>query len=375
MVRCIHSVIFFIFFVSFYALSCAAEDSDKEAYHQCGHYGFLCLGCGKLNFEAIKRISMETKLEKKFICSDGLVCDEEKTEYCSPVVKISSRNCSKSAKIIRRKARSQRKNQSVGNDTDEQIWKITTMQTTLENDENSFDQHDTTESSVGEKWKRQMPITCTMYGFYPGKIAQQISACFHNLINHFIDNINSSRFFFCDLKENGKSFKLRHMQCGQNRYFDSNFKDCILNGTTRNTRKDVKTSVDKADESKIIDLPNSSFNCTDRIPGKYSDPHSCHIYHICLTKNIYAPFERLTVECPKHTAFDPHSKACTKRANKACETPGISCSQQIRLREIRSCKHYFLCFGNQIVNFKCPNGFEFDDNFEICMPEHFVECN
>lgn len=106
------------------------------------------------------------------------------------------------------------------------------------------------------------------------------------------------------------------MQCGKHRVFDSNFKACVLKGSTRNIRKDDSTY-----EQSISEPPeNSSFKCAKKKPGKYPDERDCHIYHLCLQSDRFSPFEHLVVECPHSSAYDHHKKRCSKIANKKiCE--------------------------------------------------------
>lgn len=158
------------------------------------------------------------------------------------------------------------------------------------------------------------------------------------------------------------------MRCGPNRYYEANFKACILKGTTRSIRNDERN------QPTIIDpAEHSHFNCTGKTPGKYPDETDCHIYHLCLRSDLYAPFDHLTVECPHSTAYDSHMKSCTKKAWKLCEKR-INCEEPMRFRETRSCDRYFLCYRNQVVKILCPEGFQFNENSEFCEPKNLVKC-
>lgn len=154
------------------------------------------------------------------------------------------------------------------------------------------------------------------------------------------------------------------MRCGPERIFEANFKSCILKGTTRSRREEKPTIVNSSD---------SNFNCTNKKPGKYQDDQDCHIYHLCLRPELYAPFEHLTVECPHSTAFDPVKKSCSKKTKKLCNAK-INCLEPIRFRETRSCDHYFFCYRNEVVKILCPPEFQFDEKLAQCRPKKFVKC-
>lgn len=164
------------------------------------------------------------------------------------------------------------------------------------------------------------------------------------------------------------------MLCGQNRLFEPNFKACVLKGSTRNIRRDKKR-----EESKIINsAENSNFSCDKKKPGKYPDEVDCHIYHICLPKKLYEPFEHLTVECPHSTAFNPLKKKCSKKYLKVQRKESelnVYCDQEIRFREVKSCDKYFLCYQDQIIEFLCPPGFKFDGSLQFCEAERYVKCD
>lgn len=147
------------------------------------------------------------------------------------------------------------------------------------------------------------------------------------------------------------------MRCGPHRTFDGNYKACVLIGSTRSIRNEDKPTIVYREEF-------SPFNCTNKKPGKYPDVTDCHLYHLCLEPRLYEPFNHLTVECPHSTAYDAKKKKCSKKAEKFRHQnlqTNISCTQPIRFREIRSCKNYFLCFLDQVVQFSCGPGFLFSE--------------
>lgn len=159
------------------------------------------------------------------------------------------------------------------------------------------------------------------------------------------------------------------MRCGPNRIFESSFKACVLNGTTRSMKRE-----NESEAPRIIDTkPPANFNCTKKKPGKYADNSNCHVYHICLKPKLYAPFEHLLVECPRSTAYDASKKKCSKRALSRCETK-LFCEPETRFRETKTCNRYFLCYRNQMIQFSCPKGFQFDENLQLCKRARLVKC-
>lgn len=160
------------------------------------------------------------------------------------------------------------------------------------------------------------------------------------------------------------------MRCGPKRFFDGQFKACVLQGSTRATRRD-KSAAPKASESA-----GDSFNCTGKKLGKYPDDEDCHFYHLCLPPEDFEP-SHLSVECPHSTAFDPCKKKCSRKVKLLCgkEEPAINYEQQIRFRETRSCDRYFLYLADQMTEFMCQVGYKFDENLQFCQPERFVSCD
>lgn len=188
---------------------------------------------------------------------------------------------------------------------------------------------------------------------------------------NFPDNNNDSLFYFCDVSDsgNGNGFTSRHMRCGAQRVFNARYRACILKGSTRNVRNRPAKFTNSQKHSK--------FSCKRKNPGKHRDETDCRIYHLCLRPNFYSPFNHLVVECPPSTAFDEHKKKCTKEATKLCgkkTSSNFYCEQEIRFRETKSCRKFFLCFQDKIFEFSCSPGFNFDENLQSCRPKQFVTC-
>lgn len=199
----------------------------------------------------------------------------------------------------------------------------------------------------------------------------------------FIDNEDKSLFYYCDLKNDGVGFILRHMKCGKNRIFDTIRRECTLIGSTRNIRDESQESRVKEEEKVVLSIresTNSSYNnCSQKVPGKYADPSNCHNYILCLSPDIYYPFEEITVQCPKRTAYDPPSRSCTKLALSRCFVKrktktrnAINCRDSMRFSELKSTDSYYLCYNDQVLKMDCPIAYAFNDQNLRCVPEKWL---
>lgn len=183
---------------------------------------------------------------------------------------------------------------------------------------------------------------------------------------------------------------MKHMICNKGRIFDPIHRYCIIPGTTRNIRNENEEEFEEDEDFQsqhtLLDAEENSkphgFNCSNREPGKYADPKNCHQYHMCLSPEKYYPYQKLTVQCPKRTAFDPNSKSCTKAAISRCysnslskPTSAINCKSEMRFRERRSCDHYYICYRDQVLKVICPNEFKYNNECGRCMPAHFFKCD
>lgn len=198
-----------------------------------------------------------------------------------------------------------------------------------------------------------------------------------------LDTSNKELFYYCDIPNNAKGFILRHMQCNKGRIFDPFHRECVLPGTTRNIRDDELAEEEQKDHT-LVDVEESTnhhgFNCSKKEPGKYPDSKNCHLYHLCLPVDLYAPFEKLTVQCPKRTAYDPTSKSCTKAAISRCyknkkTTSNIDCKSEMRFRERRNCDQYYICYKDQVLKIDCPAYSQYNSKYARCMPAHLFECD
>lgn len=157
------------------------EESDKK-FVQCGLYGFRCLDNKRAEFcdEKYQNIECSPKPPRIFECADGLVCDEEKTEFCSPA-KNSYLNCTtKNSRRNNRKRNANHKSRDVVfGDIMESVHSST-------RDDIDDNEEEPTEKPENDRWNGNPPITCGSHGFYPG------------LANFFIYHKNDNKIFFFD---------------------------------------------------------------------------------------------------------------------------------------------------------------------------------
>lgn len=212
-------------------------------------------------------------------------------------------------------------------------------------------------------------------------------------------------YWNCDHQSTGRGFIARHMLCSPGRIFNPVHKECVMIGTTRNTRKHpmrtVLTHYDSDERTKKKgkyfhgtepDIKfNRKFSCIDRSPGKYPDKTNCRLYHFCLPQR-FAPFNELTVLCPDRLAYDDNKETCNRISFERCarrlhpyqnkilfiEVDAIvlqkqKCKQDLR-RHNPDCSEYHLCYNDQTVHLKCPDSYRFDENLLSCQPQHLVSC-
>lgn len=154
---------FILFFTIFVSLSNAfIDDGLSTPFITCGLYGFRCLDNKRAQICDDKKDEVEESSKKPriFECADGLVCDEEKVEYCSPKEGFGSKNnscaCSKanlqkrhSSKCPCRHSRSSRTGEKIA--------------------DNDFEEDEPTkEKDEIDPWNGSPPINCDTHGFFPG---------------------------------------------------------------------------------------------------------------------------------------------------------------------------------------------------------------
>lgn len=159
------------------AVSVSDIETPDDKFNPCGLFGFRCLDKqhAQICDEKYKDDeSSVTPSPRIFICADGLICDEEKKEFCSPV-EHSPKNCSctkrencpccqrQKASHMRQDSRVRKKARNFFED-DESFTNAARL-TTLDDDD---DNEATTEKGEVDQWNGSPPIDCTSHGFYPG---------------------------------------------------------------------------------------------------------------------------------------------------------------------------------------------------------------
>lgn len=207
-------------------------------------------------------------------------------------------------------------------------------------------------------------------------------------------------FWLCDYNEDGKTFKLRHMICAENRVFEPFLNECVLIGTTRDIRREsnrndrsqkhaARSEIEVASTTKL----SFKFTCNNRTVGKHLDTENCHVYHVCLPNN-YLPYNQLTFLCPNESSYDPISEKCNRLASYRCDKNNSSatisqhandataaseysvvhrqCAAETRFRVDDTCNGYLLCYGDQMMRMECPESYEFDVDSLSCQPNHIM---
>lgn len=166
---------YFILFFSLLTRLSIADDIDDVAekkFISCGLYGFRCLDKKRAQICDEKyRDEDGLPRPRTFECAKGLVCDEEKTEFCSPAEK-SYANCSTTERSFRKRkskrfkeSRLQRRISVDFFDDDDRS--ATVISTTTVDDDEDGDEEQTEKSEI-DPWNGNPPITCTSHGFFPG---------------------------------------------------------------------------------------------------------------------------------------------------------------------------------------------------------------
>ena len=161
----------FLFCIICVQLTIAADvDESEKHFTPCGLYGFRCLNEKRAQICNDNIEDYDTSPRPRiFDCAEGLVCDEEKKEFCSPrdsTHNSSSCNCS-GLKI--RKKKSKKNSKRGWNDLLDDEKESTTM--TIKTAEGDDDDDDPkTEEPEVDSWNGSPPISCTAYGFFPGLV-------------------------------------------------------------------------------------------------------------------------------------------------------------------------------------------------------------
>lgn len=135
-------------------------------------------------------------------------------------------------------------------------------------------------------------------------------------------------FWLCDINLDGKTFKLHHMKCAENRIFEPLLKECVLySSTTREIRAENNVSSTFNQFPKNLSKLNNSidlkmdenFTCNDKEPGKFSDDKNCHIYHICISTCNIQLYNQYVFLCPDNLSYDPDTGKCNQISYSRCE--------------------------------------------------------
>lgn len=147
-------------------ISSSSYEPPKE-FVPCGLYGFRCIDKTRAEICRDKEEEECSARPMIFQCADGLVCDEEKKEYCAPD-ETSKTNRTRSAK---RAANSfgvvrvlKRIKDDYFDDMDQEAATVKTETTTDDDD----DEEQATEPGEVDPWNGNPPILCTSHGFFPG---------------------------------------------------------------------------------------------------------------------------------------------------------------------------------------------------------------
>lgn len=163
---------YLILFFTLFARLAIADDvlEPEKKFIPCGLFGFRCLDKKRAQMCDEKYdVGEGLPRPRTFDCAVGLVCDEEKKEFCSPA-EHSYSNCSTTESSFRKKKSKSFQDARVHkrvpvdffDDDDDRTTMITT--TTIDED----DDQEPTEKSEVDPWNGNAPITCTSHGFYPG---------------------------------------------------------------------------------------------------------------------------------------------------------------------------------------------------------------
>jgi hypothetical protein len=164
MIRC-NLFIFFTIFVS--CIAATVPEISEKTNISCGLYGFRCLDkkraqiCDEKYEESLLELRRRS-VTRVFECGEGLVCDEEKKEFCAPF-EPSYSNCTNfDQKVRMKKAQQLRLRKKVRNVLADNV-SDSTVTTTNEDDE-----LEPTEKAENDPWNGSPPVTCSSHGFYPG---------------------------------------------------------------------------------------------------------------------------------------------------------------------------------------------------------------
>ena len=157
-----------IFFVTVISAQDAQDAIDKLS--PCGLNGFRCLDAKRAQIcdEKYENAESFTTLRPRiFECADGLVCDEEKIEYCAPSEKPANASTTEKS-FFKRNAMQFHLSKRFDFDDDDDFSTTEATRTTFDDDDDDDEPHGPTEEPENDPWNGNPPITCTSHGFHPG---------------------------------------------------------------------------------------------------------------------------------------------------------------------------------------------------------------
>lgn len=144
------------------------EEADKK-FVPCGLYGFRCLDKKRAQIcdEMYADSEGSSPKPRVFECAEGLICDEEKTEFCAPM-ETSYINSTTEKQIGQKKRRSKQHRRAFRGyqkDIFDEMEQVTSTKAANNDDD---DDDEPTEKPDVDPWNGSPPINCGAHGFYPG---------------------------------------------------------------------------------------------------------------------------------------------------------------------------------------------------------------
>lgn len=169
-------------FYFLFLLSSLVASQDFGEKLPCGLYGFRCIDTKRAQFCDEKVEAEEaTSKPRVFECAEGLVCDEEKKEFCSPGE--AKQKCATTDRIL-----DKRSFRRFDYQDDEQFNFDTSRDTTevpkvtLDEDDDDDDSRGPTEEPEGDPWNGSPPVLCTSHGFHAGSLTSHFLRIFDNFL-------------------------------------------------------------------------------------------------------------------------------------------------------------------------------------------------
>lgn len=247
-------------------VSCSCPSNEENAaavaaappQPPCSEYGFRCIK-NRSSYELCDLEGDDKLLPPvEHHCTEGTICDESNPAFCSPAEDVlqptdflGKRNVGTTNEAYDDEAAAAETDDSSSNNNkrhsnalyldydgvDEdyvgcgadrapvnefQVFSLTNFPE--EEDENKTEPPTDPAAMPGEDDNEQFIETC---------ITEQAPfQC--EISGYFADEKDKTRFYLCDVSDNGRMFKLHHMQCSDGRTFDAFRRECVLIGSTRN---------------------------------------------------------------------------------------------------------------------------------------------